>query len=431
MRTQYPATSESAFMTTASIPAAADVPRALTGIRVLDLTQWEAGSTTATSLAFLGADVLKIERPKGGDPARIASVDNPTADSLYFLVLNANKKGVTLDLSKEEGKALLRRLIKESDVLLENFAPGTIARLGFDYKTVSALNPRIVYGSIQGFSDLSPYRDFRCFDAVAQSMGGAVAITGMSDGPPLKPGPTFADTGTGMYLASGIIAALYQRHATGRGQHVKVAMQEATITFSRMSLARQQVTGRAAERVGNASPSSSSAPSSLYPCAGGGANDYCFIYTARDDFTGNQQWNALLKVIGREDLVSDPRYHTPSARFERKEEVDEIITPWMSTQEKRRAMELLNAAGVPAGAVLDSADLINDPSLRATGILTEVNHPVRGKVVLPGWPVKMSDSPTPALRCPPLLGEHTDEILAGVIGLSASELGDYHQRGII
>lgn len=431
MRTQYPATTDNDFMNTTTSTATAEAPRALTGIRVLDLTQWEAGSTCATSLAFLGAEVLKIERPKGGDPARIASVDNPTADSLYFLVLNANKKGVTLDLAKEEGKTLLRRLIRESDVLLENFAPGTIQRLGFDYQTVSELNPRIVYGSIQGFSDQSPYRDFRCFDAVAQSMGGAVAITGMSDGPPLKPGPTFADTGTGMYLASGVIAALYQRHASGRGQHVKVAMQEATLTFSRMSIARQQVTGRAAERVGNASPSSSSAPSALYACAGGGPNDYCFIYTARDDITGNQQWNALLKVIDREDLLDDARYNTPSARFERKEEVDEIIAPWMTTQEKRRAMELLNAAGVPAGAVLDSADLINDPSLRATGILTEVNHPVRGPVVLPGWPVKMSDSPTPALRCPPLLGEHTDEILSGVIGLSSTELGDYHQRGVI
>ncbi len=411
--------------------AAAQTPRALSGIRVLDLTQWEAGSTCATSLAFLGADVLKIERPKGGDPARIASVDSADTDSLYFLVLNMNKKGVTLDLGKEEGKELLRRLIRESDVLLENFAPGTIERLGFSYAAVSAINPRIVYGSIQGFSEQSPYRDFRCFDAVAQSMGGAVAITGMPDGPPLKPGPTFGDTGTGIYLTNGIIAALYQRHSTGRGQYVKVAMQEATLTFSRMALARQQVTGRAAERVGNASPSSSSAPSALYACAGGGANDYCFIYTARDDITGNAQWRALLKVIGREDLLEDPRYATPVERFHHKEEVDDIIDPWMRTQEKRKAMELLNAAGVPAGAVLDSADLINDPSLRATGILTEVQHPVRGPVVLPGWPVRMSDSPTPPTSCPPLLGEHTDEVLGEVIGLTGQDLAAYRARGII
>ena len=427
MRIQFPATPESPSVN----PNSQEAPRALSGIRVLDLTQWEAGSTCATSLAFLGADVLKIERPKGGDPARIASVDSPDADSLYFLVLNSNKKGVTLDLSKEDGKELLRRLIRESDVLLENFAPGTIDRLGFGYKAVSEINPRIVYGSIQGFSDQSPYKDFRCFDAVAQSMGGAVAITGTPDGPPLKPGPTFADTGTGIYLASGIIAALYQRHSTGRGQHVKVAMQEATLTFSRMALARQQVTGKAAERVGNASPSSSSAPSALYACHGGGANDYCFIYTARDDITGNQQWRALLKVIGRENLLEDARYATPVERFKRKDEVDEIIAPWMRSQDKRKAMELLNAAGVPAGAVLDSADMIDDPSLRATGILTEVQHPVRGPIVLPGWPVRMSDSPTPVTTCPPLLGQHTNEVLGEVIGLTGEDLAAYRTRGII
>lgn len=406
-------------------------PLALSGVRVLDLTQWEAGSTCATALAFLGAEVVKIERPQGGDPARIASMDSPDADSLYFLVLNVNKKGVTLNLAKPEGKALLRELIKKSDVLLENFAPGTIERLGFGYETVRELNPGIVYGSIQGFSDQSPYRDFRCFDAIAQSMGGAVAITGVSDGPPLKPGPTFADTGTGIYLATGIVAALYQRQATGLGQHVKVAMQEATLTFSRMSIARQQVTGAPAERVGNASPSSSSAPSALYACKGGGANDFCFIYTARDNITGNQQWNALLKVIGREDLIDDPRYNTPSERFNRKEEVDDIIAPWMAEQDKRKAMALLNKAGVPAGAVLDSADLIDDPSLRATGILTEVEHPVRGPVVLPGWPVRMSGSPTPAVKCPPLLGEHTDEILSEVIGMSSEALKQNRESGII
>jgi formyl-CoA transferase len=408
-----------------------DTTLALAGIRVLDLTQWEAGSTCATALAFLGAEVIKIERPQGGDPARIASMDSPDADSLYFLVLNVNKKGVTLNLAKPEGKALLRELIKKSDVLLENFAPGTIERLGFGYDTVSELNPKIVYGSIQGFSDQSPYRDFRCFDAIAQSMGGAVAITGVSDGPPLKPGPTFADTGTGIYLATGIVAALYQRQATGRGQHVKVAMQEATLTFSRMSIARQQVTGSPAERVGNASPSSSSAPSALYACKGGGANDFCFIYTARDNITGNQQWNALLKVIGREDLIDDPRYSTPSDRFSRKEEVDDIIAPWMAEQDKRKAMALLNKAGVPAGAVLDSADLIEDPSLRATGILTEVQHPVRGPVVLPGWPVRMSGSPTPTVKCPPLLGEHTDKILQEVIELSGEALKQHRENGII
>ncbi|MCB1475584.1 MAG: CoA transferase [Rhodobiaceae bacterium] len=395
---------------------------ALSNVNVLDLTQWEAGSACAQALAFLGANVMKIERPNGGDPARIASADSPDKDSIYFLVLNSNKKSVTIDLGKPEGSALLKRLIEESDVLLENFAPGTIERLGFGYDEVSKINPRIVYGSIQGFSDESPYRDFRCFDAIAQSMGGAVAFTGEPDGPPIKCGYTFADTGSGLHLAIGIIGALYQRQYTGRGQRVKVAMQEAMINFGRMPLARHQVTGKPVERVGNASPSSTAAPSGLFECKGGGPNDYCFIYTARDVNTGNKQWQALLRAIGREDLLEDPRFATPELRFRHQGDVDAVVAPWMLTQTKRAAMETLNAAGVPAGAVYDSADIINDESFRKSGMLAEVDHPTRGPVVLPGWPVRMSGSPTPAVTAPPLLGQHTDEMLRQVLGVDADEL---------
>lgn len=406
-------------------------PRALSGIRVLDLTQWEAGSACAQSLAFLGADVFKIERPKGGDPARIASADTPDADSLYFLVLNSNKRSLTLDLSQEAGRQLLRRLIGECDVFLENFAPGTIERLGFGYDVVGALNPRIVYGSVRGFGEESPYRDFRCFDAIAQSVGGAVSVTGDAGAPPTKPGPTFADTGSGLHLAIGILAALFQRETTGKGQRVSVAMQEVVLNFCRIFMARQQLTGQAAERVGNGSPSSTSAPSGLYACMGGRPNDFCFIYTARDEITGNHQWRALLRTIERPDLLLDPRFATPLERFHRKDEVDDVIAPWMLRQDKRTAMELLNGAGVPAGAVFDTADLIADASLRASGMLAEIEHPKRGKVVLPGWPVRMSGSPTPKLTCPPLLGEHTDAVLTEVLALKPAELRSYHTAGTI
>ena len=405
--------------------------RALAGVRVLDLTQWEAGSACAQSLAFLGADVIKIERPQGGDPARIASADTPDADSLYFLVLNSNKRALTLDLARDEGKALLARLVAVSDVFLENFAPGTIERLGFGYDALRAINPRIVYGSIRGFSDESPYRDFRCFDAIAQSVGGAVAFTGEPGAPPIKPGPTFADTGSGLHLAIGIVGALYQRDRTGLGQHVKVAMQEVVVNFGRMPLARQQLTGRAAERVGNGSPSSTAAPSGLYACRGGGPNDYCFVYTARDASTGNRQWHALLETIGRADLLDDPRFANPQDRFARKSEVDEVIRPWMAAQDKRRAMETLNGAGVPAGAVLDSQDLIDDPSLYATGMLTRVAHPTRGEIVLPGWPVRMSGSPTPAVTPPPLLGQHTNEVLGELLGLDRPAVDALRARGTV
>lgn len=405
--------------------------RALTGIRVLDLTQWEAGSACAQALAFLGAEVLKIERPKGGDPARIASADSPDSDSLYFLVLNANKKSVSIDLRSEDGKALLRDLIAKSDVFLENFAPGTIERLGFGYTDVERINSRIVYGSIRGFSDQSPYRDYRCFDAIAQSMGGAVAFTGESDGPPIKPGYTFGDTGSGLHLAIGILGALYQREATGRGQKVKVAMQEAVLSFGRMPLARHQVTRRVAERVGNSSPSSTAAPSGLYACRGGGPNDYCFIYTARDHATGNKQWTTLLHTIGRPDLLEDPRFATPELRFRHRDEVDAVIVPWMLTKDKREAMELLNGAGVPAGAVFDTGDILADASFRETGMLREVDHPTRGRVVLPGWPVRMSASPTPVVTRPPLLGEHTDPVLSDVLGLDEQRLRELHRTGVI
>lgn len=405
--------------------------RALSGIRVLDLTQWEAGSMCAQSLAFLGADVIKIEKPNGGDPARVASADSPDADSLYFLVLNSNKRAMTIDLAREEGKALLRKLIEKSDVFLENFAPGTIERLGFDYDSVRSINPGIVYGSISGFSDASPYRDFRCFDAIAQSVGGAVAFTGEPGGPPIKPGPTFADTGSGLHLAVGVVAALYQRQASGVGQNVKVAMQEVMVNFGRMSLARTQLTGRAAERVGNGSPSSTAAPSGLYVCKGGGQNDYCFIYTARDLHSGNKQWHALLRIIGRPELLEDPRFETPNARFENRDEVDRIIAPWMAQQDKRHAMELLNGAGVPAGAVLDSQDIINEPSFYETGMLSKVQHPTRGEIILAGWPVRMTGSPTPAVTVPPLLGEHTDEVLRDILGMTLGEIATLESRGVI
>lgn len=405
--------------------------RALSGIRVLDLTQWEAGSICAQSLAFLGADVIKIEKPQGGDPARIASADSADSDSLYFLVLNSNKRAITIDLAKDEGKALLRKLVAKCDVLLENFAPGTIKRLGFDYDSVREINPRIVYGSISGFSDESPYRDFRSFDAIAQSVGGAVAFTGEAGGAPMKPGFTFADTGSGLHLAIGVVAALHQRHVTGKGQFVKVAMQEVMVNFGRMPLARTQLTGRAAERVGNSSPSSTAAPSGLYACKGGGPNDYCFIYTARDQFSGNKQWHALLRTIGRPELIDDPRFADPQARFARKDEVDAVIAPWMAQQDKRVAMEELNGAGVPAGAVFDSLDIINDRSLYATGMLTKVQHPTRGEVTLAGWPMKMTGSSTPAVSAPPLLGQHTSEVLAEILDMNAEEVAALRSRGAI
>jgi formyl-CoA transferase len=404
---------------------------ALDGVRVLDLTQWEAGSMCAESLAFLGADVIKIERPQGGDAARIASADKPDADSLFFLVLNTNKRSVAIDLRVEEGKEILRKLIASADVLVENFAPGTIDRLGFGYGTVRDINPRLVFASVKGFSQFSPYSNYRCFDAIAQSVGGAVAITGEPDGPPLKPGPTFADTGSGLHLATSICAALYQRERTGEGQRLEVVMQEAVMNFCRMSLARHQLLGKPAKRFGNGSPSGMSAPSGLYRCEGDADNSYLFIYTARDELSGNFQWRKLLETIGRADLLEDPRFATPETRYEHAADVDEVVSEWTRTQDKRAAMELLNNAGVPAGAVLDSGDIINDETFYESGMLARVDHPTRGAIVLPGWPVRMSGSPTPAVSSPPLLGEHTTVVLEELGIVTADELATLRAAGVI
>ncbi len=405
--------------------------RALDGVRVLDLTQWEAGSMCVQSLAFMGADVIKVERPGVGDSARIASADTRDADSMFFLVLNSNKRSITIDLRSAEGKELLGGLVKQCDVFVENFAPGTIERLGFGYDVVRALNPRMIFASVKGFSRYSPYREFRSFDAIAQSVGGAVAFTGEPDQPPIKPGPTFADTGSGLHLAVAVCAALFQRERTGSGQQIEVAMQEAVMNFCRMSYGRHQVTGRPAERVGNASPSSTSAPSGLYPCLGGGPNDYIFIYTARDENSGNRQWRKLLETISRRDQLDDPRFISPEQRFTHRDEVDEVIGPWTAMHDKREAMEVLNKAGVPAGAVFDSGDLLNDQSFYESGMLTTVEHPVRGPVVLPGWPVQMSGSPRPVITSPPLLGEHTETVLTELLGTSEKQIGEYRAGSII
>jgi formyl-CoA transferase len=404
---------------------------ALQGIRVLDLTQWEAGAMCVESLAFLGADVIKIEKPNGGDSARIASADVADADSLFFLILNTNKRSLALDLRAEQGKEIMRRLIAVADVLVENFAPGTIDRLGFGYEQVRAINPSLVFASIKGFSASSPYRDFRCFDAVAQSVGGAVAVTGEPEGPPLKPGPTFADTGSGLHLATSICAALYQRERTGEGQQIEVAMQEVVMNFCRMSLARHQLAGVPGKRFGNGSPSGMSAPSGLYPCAGGGDNDFLFIYTARDEISGNFQWRKLLETIERPDLFDESRFATPGMRFTNSAAVDKIVAEWSVTQNKRTAMEQLNAAGVPAGAVLDSADLLGDETFYDSGMLARIDHPTRGQVVLPGWPVRMSGSAKPAVASPPLLGEHSSEILEAVIESTIEELQAWREAGVI
>src|SRR5215213_5416481 len=285
--------------------------QALTGIRVIDMTHNQAGPACAQVLGFLGADVIKLEEPKGGDVARTNMRDKPDSDSLFFLILNANKRSLTLNLKTEAGKALFHKVIARSDVLLENFGPGALDRLGLGYQALSQLNPRLIYATIKGFGTYGPYSGFKSFEPIAQAMGGAMAVTGWPDGPPTYNWPAIGDSGTGMHMAIGILAALQQRHATGKGQHVEVSMQDAVVNLIRVSLRDHQRSGRPNPRTGN--QLGRTVPGSTYPCAPGGPNDYVYI------FAQPQMWKPLLGAMGRPELADDPRFAMPEARWENRE----------------------------------------------------------------------------------------------------------------
>lgn len=404
-----------------------DGATALAGIKVLDLTQFEAGTSCTEALAWLGADVIKVENPDGGEQGRVASADQPGVDSWYFLVLNANKRSITLNLKDDRGKQMLRDMILKADVMIENFAPGVIERLGFDYDTVIALNPRIIYAQVKGFGPGSQYENYLSFDMIGQATGGAMSITGEADGRPLKPGPTIGDTGAGLHCAIGILGALYQREMTGEGQKVFVSMQDSMVNFSRIAFAAQLIQGRAAHRSGNQVVLGTTAPCEAYACKGNGPNDYCYVYGSR---AGSVHWERLLKVIGREDLLDDPRFSTPQARQNHVTEVDALIADWMKDYTKHEAMEILGRAGVPAGAVLDTQEITDDPGMREREMIVELNHSERGTFTMPGWPVKLSSSHVP-VQPAPLLGADNEAVYGEWLGFNSDELGALKAGSVI
>jgi formyl-CoA transferase len=342
------------------------------------------------------------------------------------MLLNANKRSVTLNLSTPRGREIFTDLLKKADVMIENFAPGAIERLGFGYDVVQKINPRIIYAQVKGFGE-GPYENYVSFDMIAQSVGGALSLTGTTETEPLKPGPTIGDTGTGLHCAIGILAALHQRERTGRGQHIKVAMQDAVINFSRIAFARQSASGKAAVRSGNRSALGTTAPSGLYKCKGGGLNDYCFIYTTR---AGNRHWDRLLKAIGRAELIGDERFNTPENRWKHHDEVDRILNEFTQSRTKAEVMQILGDAGVPAGAVYDTMEITQDPALQKREMIVTVDHPKRGKFTLPGWPVKMSDSHVTVDRAP-LLGEHNASIYSEWLGLTGKDLEELKAKDVV
>jgi formyl-CoA transferase len=395
--------------------------KALTGIRVVDLTNNQAGPSCGQMLAWLGADVIKVEEPDKGDAARHTLRDRPDADSLFYLSFNANKRSLTLNLKHPRAKDVFRTLLGTADVLLENFGPGVIERLGFGYPVLRELNPRLVFASIKGFGSYGPYRDYKSYEPIAQAMGGAMSVTGVPDGPPTYVWPSIGDSGTGMHCVIGILAALLQRHLTGEGQRVEVSMQDAVVNLVRVSLRDHQRLGKPMERTGN--QLGAGVPGTTYRCAPGGPNDHVFI------FAQQQMWHPLLRAMGREDLIGDARYETAAARWQHKAEVDALVQAWTSERTKHDVMKILAGAGVPCGACLDTGEVLSDPHLRARDMIVEVEHPVRGRYVTVGNPIKLSASPT-TIGPAPLLGQHRHEILRE-LGYSDADIDALGRDGAI
>jgi crotonobetainyl-CoA:carnitine CoA-transferase CaiB-like acyl-CoA transferase len=408
----------------ATIPVELDC---LEGVKVVDFTQFEAGPSCTESLAWLGAEVVKIENPATGDPGRRLRPGHPDDDPWYFHQFNANKKSLTLNLKSPRGLEIVKELLKQADVTVENMAPGTMERLGLGYDEVKKINPGIIYCRVKGFGVGSPYEKNLAFDMIAQAAGGPISVTGYGDRPPVKPGPSFGDTGTGMLMAISILGSLYKRQKTGQGRRLEVAMQDAMVHYMRVPFSRTQGTGKAQLRAGSSQSSTALAPSALYPCKGGGPNDYVYIFTSR---ANADHWRRLVKAIGREDLIGDARYDTGPARGERAAEVDEIIAAWTRQHTKEECMKIIGEAGVPAGAVFDTLELMQDPSLAERGIMQTIDHPTTGTVKMPAWPVRFDGVP-PKVKPSPLLGQHNQEVLTGWLGMSGGEVDALKQEGII
>jgi formyl-CoA transferase len=413
--------------------------KALDGVRILDFTHVQSGPTCTQLLAWFGADVIKVERSGAGDITREQLRDIPDVDSLYFTMLNHNKRSMTLDTKSEQGKRVLEKLVKRCDVLVENFAPGALDRMGFTWERIQELNPRMIVASIKGFGP-GPYEDCKVYENVAQCAGGSASTTGFDDGPPLVTGAQIGDSGTGLHLALGIVAALYQRNSTGRGQKVLAAMQDGVLNLCRVKLrdqqrlARTQVMkeypqypkgqfGSAVPRAANASGGGQ--PGTIVKCKGWETDPNAYLYFIAQA----PVWKDICRVIGKEEWITDPDYATPDARLPRLKEVFATVEEWTVTKTKFEAMDLLNAHDIPCGPILSMEELANEPSLRLTGTVVEVDHPTRGKYLTVGNPIKMSDSPTEVKRSP-LLGEHTEEVLAE-LGYGSDEVSALRLKKVI
>jgi formyl-CoA transferase len=413
--------------------------KALDGVKILDFTHVQSGPTCTQLLAWMGADVIKVEKAGEGDITRGQLRDIPDVDSLYFTMLNHNKRSITLDTKNQLGKEVLVKLIKECDVLVENFAPGALDRMGFPWEKIQELNPRMIMASVKGFGP-GPYEDCKVYENVAQCAGGSASTTGFDDGPPMVTGAQIGDSGTGLHLALGIVAALYQRKTTGRGQKVLAAMQDGVLNLCRVKLRDQQRLeltgvmkeypqypdgkfGDAVPRAGNASGGGQ--PGWILKCKGWETDPNAYIYFIMQA----PVWGAICKVIGKEGWITDPEYAKPAARLPKLMAIFGTIEEWTKTKTKFEAMDILNKVDIPCGPILSMKEIAYEPSLRATGTIVEVDHPKRGKYLSVGNPIKMSDSITEVKRSP-LLGEHTEEVLE-MLGYSREQVAQLRAEKVI
>lgn len=406
--------------------------KALEGVRVLDMTHVQSGPSATQMLAWLGGDVIKLEAPTG-DITRRQLRDVPGVDSLYFTMLNCNKRSITLNMKTERGKEIFTELVKRADILVENFGPGAVDRMGFPWERLQELNPRLIYASIKGFGP-GRYAKFKAYEVIAQAMGGSMSTTGFEDGPPLATGAQIGDSGTGIHAVAGILAALYQRNQTGRGQRVQVAMQHAVLNLCRVKLRDQQrlahgplreypnkTFGDEVPRSGNASGGGQ--PGWAVRCAPGGPNDYIYVIVQPVG------WKPIAHIIGRPELADDPEWATPEARLPKLDKMFQLIEEWTIRHDKWTVLDRLNAENIPCGPILSTKELVEDQSLREEGIVVTVDHPERGEFVTVGSPLQLSDSPV-EVRTPPLLGEHNQEIY-GELGVSPEELAELKTNGVI
>jgi formyl-CoA transferase len=414
--------------------------KALEGVKILDFTHVQSGPTCTQLLGYMGADVIKVERPGVGDITRGQLRDVKGQDSLYFTMLNGNKRSITIDSKHPKGREILDRLIKHCDVLVENFAPGALDRMGLTWEHIHKLNPRMIVASVKGFGP-GPYEDCKVYENVAQCAGGSASTTGFREGPPLVTGAQIGDSGTGLHLAFGIMCAIYQRLRTGRGQKVLTAMQDGVLNLARVKLRDQQrlkhgplteysqygegvAFGEAVPRAGN--DSGGGQPGWILKCKGWEKDPDAYIYF----ITQAPVWGEICELIGKPEWKTDPDYATPPARLPRLKHIFATIEAWTMTKTKFEVMDICNKVDIPVGPILSMKEIAEEKSLRDTGTVVEVDHPGRGKYLTVGNPVKMSDSITEVKRSP-LLGEHTEEILGKVLGYTADELAAIKASGAI